>query len=75
MLLKLTEKDLVNNSVRITLKKEEPRETSEYLLKLANMLNEIPKDANSVFTYNTNAVIRNFGHQRKKIAFKSKIHD
>jgi integrase len=36
------------------------------------MLNEMPKDIISAFTYNTNAWIRNFGRQRKKIAVKLK---
>ena len=36
------------------------------------MLNEMSKDTISVFTYSTNAWIRNFGRQRKKIAFKLK---
>jgi integrase/recombinase XerD len=70
--LKWTDIDLVNNSVRITPEKGGNPRNLKISAKLVDMLNEMPKDTISAFTYNTNAWIRNFGRQRKKIAFKLK---
>jgi integrase len=70
--LKWTDLDLVNNSVRITPEKGGNPRNLRISIKLVDMLNEMSKDTISVFTYNTNAWIRNYGRQRKKIAFKLK---
>jgi integrase len=70
--LKWTDLDLVNNSVRITPEKGGNPRNLKMSIKLVDMLNEMPKETISAFTYSTNAWIRNFGCQRKKIAFKLK---
>jgi len=70
--LKWTDLDLVNNSVRITPEKGGNPRNLKLSSKLVSMLNEMPKDSLSAFNSNTNVLTRNFGRQRKRIAYKLK---
>jgi len=70
--LKWTDVDLVGYSVRVTPEKGGNPRNLKISNKLVEMLNEMPKETINAFTYNTNAWIRNFARQRKKIAFKLK---
>ena len=70
--LKWTDMDLVNNSVRVTPEKGGNPRNLRMSNKLVDMLKELPKDTHLVFTYGTDALTRNFGRQRKRLALKLK---
>jgi integrase len=70
--LKWTDIDLISKSVRITPEKGGNPRNLKLSSQLVDMLNEMPKETISVFTYNTDVWIRNFARQRKRIAFKTK---
>jgi integrase len=70
--LKWTDMDLLNNSVRVTPEKGGNPRNLRMSNKLVDMLKEIPNDTTLVFTYGTDALTRNFGRQRKRLALKLK---
>jgi integrase len=70
--LKWTDTDLVSNSVRVTPEKGGNPRSLRMSNKLVDMLKEMPNDTHLVFTYGTDALTRNFGRQRKRLALKLK---
>ena len=70
--LNWTDIDLINNSVRITPEKGGNPRNLPLSKKLVSMLNNTPKDTTKPFPHNTEAWIRNFAKQRKRIAFQLK---
>ncbi len=70
--LKWSDIDLVNNCVRVIPEKNSNPRNLPISNKLVSMLNAMPKDTQRAFTYNTDAWIRNYSRQRKKIASKLK---
>lgn len=70
--LKWSDIDLVNNCVRVIPEKNSNPRNLPISNKLVSMLSAMPKDTQRAFTYNTDAWIRNYSRQRKKIASKLK---
>lgn len=64
--------DLVNNCIRVIPEKNSNPRNLPISNKLVSMLNAMPQNTQCAFTYNTDAWIRNYSRQRKKIAFKLK---
>jgi integrase len=64
--------DLVNNSLRITPEKGSNPRSLPISIKLINMLNELPKTSNKVFSANQDAMRKSYQLQRKRIAAKLK---
>jgi integrase len=67
-----TDIDLVNNSIRVTPEKGSTPRNLPLSTKLANMLNELPKTSNKVFSTNQDAMRKSYQHQRKRIGAKLK---
>jgi integrase len=70
--LKWSDIDLVNNCVRVIPEKNSNPRNLPISNKLVSMLNAMPQNTQRAFTYNTDAWIRNYSRQRKKIAYKLK---
>jgi integrase len=71
-LLKWTDIDLEQRSVRITPEKNSNPRILPLSLKLINMLNSLPKTTITVFGVNADLMRRNFTKQRKRITAKLK---
>jgi len=71
-LLKWTDIDLEQRSVRITPEKGSNPRILPLSVKLADMLTEMPKDTPTAFSVNADMMRHNFEHQRKRISAKLK---
>jgi integrase/recombinase XerD len=71
-LLKWTDIDLEQRSIRITPEKGSNPRILPLSLKLVNMLSSLPKNTDTVFGVNADLMRRNFGKQRKRITAKLK---
>ncbi len=71
-LLKWTEIDLEQRSVRITPEKGSNPRILPLSVKLVEMLTEMPKDTPTAFSVNADMMRHNFEHQRKRIGAKLK---
>jgi len=71
-MLKWSDIDLVNNCIRVIPEKNSNPRNLSISNKLVSMLNAMPQNTQRAFTYNTDAWIRNYSRQRKKITFKLK---
>ncbi|MCJ7423170.1 site-specific integrase [Candidatus Bathyarchaeota archaeon] len=71
-LLKWTDIDFEQRSIRITPEKNSNPRILPLSLKLVDMLNNLPKNTNTVFSANADLMRRNFAKQRKRIAAKVK---
>jgi integrase len=71
-LLKWTDIDLEQRSIRITPEKNSNPRILPLSIKLINMLNNLPKNENTVFGTNADLMRRNFAKKRKRIAAKLK---
>jgi len=71
-LLKWADIDFQQRSVRITPEKGSNPRILPISIKLARMLEEMPKNADTVFGVTSDLIRRNFGKQRKRIAAKLK---
>ncbi|MCW4011133.1 MAG: site-specific integrase [Candidatus Bathyarchaeota archaeon] len=70
-LLKWIDIDLEQRTIRVTPEKGSNPRILPFSLKLADMLNMLPKNTETVFS-NADLMRRNFNKQRKRIAFKLK---
>lgn len=68
--LKWTDIDFKQRLIRITPEKGSNPRLLPISIKLVNMLEQMPKNTNTVFGVNTDAMRHNFQHQRKRIAAK-----
>jgi integrase len=71
-LLKWTDINLEQRSVRITPEKGSNPRILPLSIKLVDMLNEMPKNTPTVFSLNADLMRHNFEHQRKRISAKLK---
>jgi integrase len=71
-LLKWTDIDLEQRSVRITPEKGSNPRILPLSVKLVDMLAEMPKDTPTAFSVNADMMRHNFEHQRKRISAKLK---
>jgi integrase len=71
-LLKRTDIDFEQRSVRITPEKGSNPRILPLSLKLVDMLSSLPKNTNTVFGVNADLMRRNFAKQRKRITAKLK---
>lgn len=71
-LLKWTDIDLEQRSVRITPEKGSNPRILPLSVKLVDMLSEMPKDTPTAFSVNADRMRRNFENQRKRIGAKLK---
>jgi integrase len=73
-MLKWTDIDLKNRSVRITPEKGSTPRILPISTKLVDMLNAIPKQTDTLFGVSSELMRRNYSKQRKAIAAKLKTH-
>ena len=71
-LLKWTDLDIVNQTVRITPEKGSNPRILPISNKLVDMLNELPKNTVTVFGVSSDLMRRNYCKQRKQLVFKLK---